>query len=187
MRFVALLRGINVGQGPRVPMADLKALFERVGLRDVITYLNSGNVLFDSELGAADLTRLLESELESTYGARIQTLGKTSAEVVAIAEAIPREWGSDAGQQTYVAYLFPDADDPALVAQLPVRAEFMSMFHTPGAIVWNIKRENYNRSHITKIAGHSSYARMTTRNVNTARKLAELVAGARETAISRSE
>ena len=52
----------------------------------------------------------------------------------------------------------------------------MSIFYTPGAIVWNIKRENYNRSQITKIAGHSSYARMTTRNVNTARKLAALCA-----------
>jgi len=172
-----LLRGINVGQGARVPMADLKSLLERLGLCDVVTYLNSGNVVFSSELGAADLTRLLEEELERAFGAPVLTLVKTSDEVISIAKAIPSEWGSDEGQQTYVAYLFSDVDDPGLVAELPVKREFMSIFYTPGAIVWNIKRENYNRSHITKIAGHNSYSRMTTRNVNTARKLAELGAG----------
>jgi uncharacterized protein (DUF1697 family) len=176
VRYVALLRGINVGQGARVPMADLKSLLERLGLRDVVTYLNSGNAVFSSQLGVADLTSLLEREFERTFGARIPTLVKTSGEMVSIAQAIPSEWGSGEGEQTYVAYLFSDVDEPGLVAELPVKPEFLSIFYTPGAIVWNIKRENYNRSHITKITGHSSYARMTTRNVNTARKLAELSA-----------
>ena len=174
MRYVALLRGVNVGQGARVPMADLKSLLEGLGLCDVVTYLNSGNVVFSSGLGVADLTHLLEEEFERTFGMRIQTLVKTSAEVTSIAQAIPSEWSSGASEQTYVAYLFPDVDEPSLVADLPIRPEYLSIFYTPGAIVWNIKREDYNRSHITEIAGHSSYARMTTRNVNTARKLAEL-------------
>ena len=82
--------------------------------------------------------------------------------MIAIAESIPSEWGSGEGQQTYVAYLFSDVDRPSLVSELPVKMEFMSIFYTPGAI--------------TKIVGHSSYARMTTRNVNTARKLAALCA-----------
>jgi len=177
MRYVALLRGVNVGKGARVPMADLRSLLEGLGLCDVVTYLNSGNVVFSSEIRAADLTSLLEGELERTFGARVPTLVKTSEEMIAIARAIPSEWRNDEGEQTYVAYLFSDVDRPGLVSELPVKSEFLSIFYTPGAIVWNIKRENYNRSHITKIVAHSSYARMTTRNVNTARKLAELSAG----------
>jgi len=177
VRYVALLRGINVGQGARVPMSDLKSLLEGLGLCDVVTYLNSGNAVFSSELAVADLTPVLEGELARTFGARIPTLVKTSEEVISIVQAIPSEWGSGEGEQTYVAYLFPDVDEPGLVAELPVKPEFLSIFYTPGAIVWNIKRENYNRSQITRIVGHSSYARMTTRNVNTARKLAELSAG----------
>ena len=176
MKYVALLRGINVGKGARVPMKTLKALFEGLGLSDVATYLNSGNAVFGSPLSALDLTRLLEDELKRAFGERIPTLVKTSAEVIAIAESIPIEWVSGESEQTYVAYLFSDVDEPGLVSELPVKMEFLTIFYTPGAIVWNIKRENYNRSHITKIAGHSSYARMTTRNVNTARKLAALCA-----------
>lgn len=176
MKYVALLRGINVGKGARVPMKSLKALLEGLALSDVLTYLNSGNVVFDSTLSVSDLTRLIEDELERAFGATIPTLVKTSAEMIAIAQSIPSEWGSNAGEQTYVAYLFSDVDKPSLVSELPVKRQFMSIFYTPGAIVWNIKRENYNRSQITKIVGHSSYARMTTRNLNTARKLAALCA-----------
>ena len=176
MKYVALLRGINVGKGARVPMKTLKALLEGLGLSDVATYLNSGNAIFSSSLSALDLTRLLDDQLERAFGENIPTLVKTSAEVIEIADSIPSEWGSGEGEQTYVAYLFSDVDKPGLVSELPVKMEFLTIFYTPGAIVWNIRRENYNRSHITKIVGHSSYARMTTRNVNTARKLAALCA-----------
>ncbi len=176
LKYVALLRGINVGKGCRVPMKTLKALLEGLGLGDVVTYLNSGNVVFDADLGASQLTQLIEHELERTFGENIPTLVKTSSEVVAIAESIPSEWGSNDEEQTYVAYLFSDVDEPGLVSELPVKRQFMSIFYTPGAIVWNIKRADYNRSQITKIVGHSAYARMTTRNVNTARKLAALCA-----------
>ena len=176
MKYVVLLRGVNVGNGARVPMKDLKRTLEGLGLGDVVTYLNSGNAVFTSAMSAPDLTRLVEDELERAFGGKIPTLIKTSAEMIAIADSIPGEWRSGPGEQTYVAYLFSDVDDPGLVSDLPVRMEFLSIFYTPGAIVWNIKRENYNRSHITKIAGHSSYSRMTTRNVNTARKLAALCA-----------
>lgn len=178
VKYVALLRGINVGKGVRVPMKDLKALFEGLGLADVVTYLNSGNVVFSSAMDAPELTRMVEDALSRAYGQEIPTLFKTSSQIISIAASIPSEWANDQRQQTYVAYLFPDVDVPDLVSDLPVRFEFLTIYHTPGAIVWNIKREDYNRSHITRIAGHSSYARMTTRNVNTARKLAAMCAGA---------
>jgi len=180
VRYVALLRGVNVGKGVRVPMKDLKALLEGLGLHDVTTYLNSGNAVFSSSLGAPELTRSIEDALARTFGRPIATLVKSSAEMVSIAESIPVEWGNNAGEQTYVAYLFGDVDRPELVSELPVKREFMSINHTPGAIVWNIKREHYNRSHITKIVGHSAYARMTTRNVNTARALAAISGPASE-------
>ena len=176
MKYVALLRGINVGKGPRVPMKSLKDLLEGLGLSDVVTYLNSGNVVFESGLASPELTRLIEGELERAFGEKIPTLVKTSTEMIAIAESIPSEWGSNHGEQTYVAYLFGDVAKPSLVEELPIKRQFMSIFYAHEAIVWNIKRENYNRSQITKIVGHPSYTRMTTRNVNTARKLAELCA-----------
>lgn len=174
MRYVALLRGVNVGTATRVPMSTLKYLLEDLGFENVTTYLNSGNAIFDASVDAAEATRLIEDGLQRAVGQRVPTLVKTAAEMSAIAAAIPADWANDQTQQTYVAYLFADVDGPELIETLPVRMEYLTIFHTPGAIVWNIRRENYNKSHITKIAGHPAYARMTTRNVNSARKLAAL-------------
>jgi uncharacterized protein (DUF1697 family) len=176
LKYVALLRGINVGRGPRVPMKTLKDLLEGAGLSNVVTYLNSGNVVFESGHSASELTQLIEEEIGRAFGAKVPTLVKTAAEMIEIAESIPSAWGSNGGEQTYVAYLFSDVAKPGLVEELPVKRQFMSIFYVHEAIVWNIKRENYNRSRITKIVGHSSYSRMTTRNVNTARKLAAMCA-----------
>lgn len=174
MKYIALLRGVNVGEGARVPMQPLRTLFEGLGFTDVATYLNSGNVVFRSDLPRPEVTALIEAALEQAFGQRVAILVKTSEEIAAIAESIPQDWTSDKGQQTYVAYLFADVDRPDLVDELPVKRQFMSIFYVPGAIVWNIERANYNRSQITKIAGHDAYRSMTTRNVNTARKLARL-------------
>lgn len=52
-RFVALFRGINVGKAKRLAMADLRALLQTLGYREVKTLLNSGNVVFDAHDGAA--------------------------------------------------------------------------------------------------------------------------------------
>ena len=62
MRRVALLRGVNVGASTRVPMAHLRSMVEELGGTDVVTYLNSGNVVFEGEL-TGDLARRIHSEL----------------------------------------------------------------------------------------------------------------------------
>ncbi len=49
MKYIALLRGINVGGKNKVSMNDLKLCFENAGFKNVVTYINSGNVIFDSE------------------------------------------------------------------------------------------------------------------------------------------
>ena len=49
-KYIALLRGINVGGHNIIKMSNLKAVFERRGFQSVVTYINSGNIIFDSGL-----------------------------------------------------------------------------------------------------------------------------------------
>jgi uncharacterized protein (DUF1697 family) len=65
MRSVALLRGVNVGASTRVPMAHLRSMVESMGGTDVVTYVNSGNVVFSGAL-TGDLARRIHSELGVT-------------------------------------------------------------------------------------------------------------------------
>lgn len=174
MRYVGLLRGINVGKSVKVPMKDLKLLIEDIGATDVVTYLNSGNVVFTSDTDIQELQKQIELKLEQQFGQRIPILLLSSTTVRAVRDAIPNEWENSEREQTYIAYLFPEADRPNLIEELPVKHHLIEFKYVPSAIIWNIKKENYNKSQITKIVSHKSYERMTTRNVNTARKLAEI-------------
>jgi uncharacterized protein (DUF1697 family) len=81
-RCIVLLRGINVGSGRKVPMADLKKLCESLGLQNVQTYIQSGNVAF--ELGRPEAILMLEMRLQQafseTFGFDIPVIVRTDEE-----------------------------------------------------------------------------------------------------------
>ncbi len=174
MRYAALLRGVNVGKSVKVLMASLRSLIENIGFLGVATYLNSGNVIFDSELPIREIESSIEENLTQLIGQKIPVLVKSSLELNLINNSIPKAWQNDEFQKTDVAYLFREADNEKLLDSLPVRREFVDVRYVEGALFWNLSRENYNKSHIIKIIGHVLYEKMTIRNINTARQLTKL-------------
>lgn len=75
---VALFRGINVGGNHQVSMIKLKALHESLGLQDVVTYIQSGNVVFHSaEADGAQLQRQIEARSESQFGFHSDVIVRT--------------------------------------------------------------------------------------------------------------
>ena len=158
-------------------MADLTNWLQEMELARVKTYLNSGNVLFDSDQELRLLTGRIAAMIEARCGQKVPILIKTSQDMIQIAQSIPQGWQNDGTQQTYVAYLFDEVANEEILASLPIKGEFVEIYYFQKAVIWNIKRENYHKSQITKLANHPAYGSMTTRNVNTARKLAELCQG----------
>jgi len=68
-RYIAFLRGINISGKNKVPMAELKQGFEKLGFGEVRTYLNSGNVIFSSdEDGAKKFTNQIEVMIKKRFG-----------------------------------------------------------------------------------------------------------------------
>ncbi len=172
-KYIALLRGINVGGNHKVPMAELRMLFESMGFSAASTYINSGNVVFESAAQPDEAT--IRRTLAKHFGFDIEVLVLTAAHVIAIADAIPNEWMNDKEQKTDVAYLFHDVDAPTIMEQLAHKPEIETMMYVPGAVIMNISRKNQTRGSLLKMMGTPLYKQMTIRNVSTARKLAELV------------
>lgn len=172
MKYIALLRGINVGGNRKVEMKKLRTLFESFGYTKVSTYINSGNIIFESEDDQKTVLAKIIKAFEKTFDFEIPTLVKTEKEMKKIAKAIPEEWQNDDTQRTDVAYLFPEADSKKIIEELPLKKEFLEIRYIKGAIIWNIKRENVNKSQLAKLISHKLYQTMTIRNVNTARFLA---------------
>lgn len=174
MKYIALLRGINVGGNRKVEMKKLKSLFEKLGYQNISTYINSGNVIFESTKEKKVLTQEITKNLKKEFGFDISVLVKAEKEMQKIAKAIPAEWQNDAGQKTDVAYLFEDADSRKTSDELPINKDYINILYVKGAVIWNVDRKNYNKSRLNKIIGHKTYQSMTVRNVNTARFLGGL-------------
>ncbi len=173
VKYTALLRGINVGGKNKVEMKRLKDIFASLDCSNVSTYINSGNVFFESDQIRDRLHEKIMDSLSNEYGFQIPLLIKTHQEIRRIADAIPLNWKNDSEQKTDVAFLFPEIDFEETADRLPVKKEFIDLKYVEGAIIWNVKREFLNKSQLTKIIGNPLYQSMTVRNVNTARFLAD--------------
>src|SRR5688572_7314231 len=86
-RYLALLRGVNVGGKSLVKMADLRAAFERMGLVEVATYIQSGNVLFRApRQKGKELAARIESELHRRLGTKLRVVLLTEAQLRGVVE-----------------------------------------------------------------------------------------------------
>jgi uncharacterized protein (DUF1697 family) len=89
MKYVALLRGINVGGKNKISMAELKTSFEKLGFFDVKTYINSCNIIFSATESASELTEIVETGIKNTFHLDIPVLIRSQAEIDETVRAIP--------------------------------------------------------------------------------------------------
>jgi uncharacterized protein (DUF1697 family) len=108
--FVAFLRAINVGGTGKLLMSELRALCEDAGFKDVQTYIQSGNVLFESRLSEAKVKATLERALTGKLGKASAALVRSAAELEQILQANPFP-GAPPNQ---VLVMLLDAPPPAL-------------------------------------------------------------------------
>jgi uncharacterized protein (DUF1697 family) len=174
MKQIALLRGVNAGTLRRIGMNELKDLFRHLGYDRVFTYQNSGNVIFESDGDPLLIRKEIEHGLERKLGLSVPALVMPTAEMKSIAQAIPLEWQNDSVERTDVAFLFEEIDSENILDDLPVKRAFIEIHYVKGAVFWNLKRVNLNKSQLSKIISHPFYKWMTLRNLNTVRYLSAL-------------
>jgi uncharacterized protein (DUF1697 family) len=177
VRYVALLRGINVGGKTLVKMANLKACVESLGLDDVSTYIASGNVLFESsERDAAKLEAKIERGLERKLELPLKVVVLDRPGYARVVKAVPDRWLGDASLRANVAFVRRGTDARRLVRELQPDPAVEDVKAIKGAILWATKRDALNRSVMRKLIGGAAYKELTVRNLNTTLKLHELLA-----------
>lgn len=88
--FMSLFRGINVGGHHQIKMADLKTMHESIGLKNVLSYIQSGNVVFTSDdTDQAQLQQQIETSFDKKFGFHVQVFVRTAVELEAIIEKNP--------------------------------------------------------------------------------------------------
>jgi len=172
VRYVALLRGINLGPNRRVPMPRLREVLSARGHGDVQTLIASGNVVLDSDLPedelALDVTRAIQEE----FGIDVPTVVRTGAELAAVLEADPLG-GIATDPSHYSVTFLPSAPESSRVAGLPaadggeyvVRGRELYLWLPDGMAATPMAKWPWDK--LLGVAG-------TNRNWNTVTKLAEL-------------
>lgn len=175
MKYIALLRGINVGGKSKVAMSDLKQCFESLKLGNVRTYINSGNVLFtDQTSTTSELTTRLEKAIKAMTGLDIKVLVLPLDKLQEIVQLVPKGWKNDQAVKCDVFFVWPSLKTSDLRAALQANPEIEELVSNNTAIAWRIDRSHYSKSKVPKIIGSNNYKQVTIRNINTTRKLVEL-------------
>ena len=174
MVYAAFLRGINVGGKTIVSMATIKVALVDLGMSNVRTYINSGNVTFSTP--ASDSQKIgarIEKALEERTGMPIKVLVMDHKSLKKLVDAIPRNWVDDATMRTYVLLLWKELDDGKILERLPVRAGVDNVRYAPGAVIWQVDRKDIAKSRMNRIIGTPYYKQITIRSANTVRKINE--------------
>lgn len=174
MRQVALIRGINVGGKNRLPMRDLTAIFEHAGAKDVKTYIQSGNVVFEATAAAArTMPAKVKRQVAREFGIESPVITRSAAEFTRLIEQLPFT-GADE-KTLHVAFLDKKPAPSASRALDPNRSPGDS-FELLGREIYlscpsGVARTRLTNEYFKRTLG----AVCTVRNWRTVRKLAEML------------
>jgi uncharacterized protein (DUF1697 family) len=172
-RYVALLRGINVGGKNLIKMPALKACFEANGFEDVATYIQSGNVLFAShETRAVRLTERIEAMLAETFGYEATVVVRSRTQMRAVVERSPEGFGAEPATYRYdVIFLKEPLTARAAMTSVPTKSGVDEVHAGTGVLYFSRLIENATQSRLNKIVSSPIYPSVTIRNWNTTTKL----------------
>jgi uncharacterized protein (DUF1697 family) len=172
--YIAILRGINVGGHRKILMADLKVLLIKNELKNVTTYIQSGNVLFSSTKSEAELSQLIASLIHKNFGFEVPVIVRTKENWIKVFSSNP--FISDAVdiKRLHVTFLsaVPNSD---LVEKLRLVKFENDQFEIVGDVIYLLTPERYSDSKLTnKLFEQKLKVTATTRNWKTVAKLNEL-------------
>lgn len=175
-RYVALLRGINVSGKNKLSMEELKTVFSVHGYSDIVSYINSGNIIFScdeqDELLISNNIRLM---INKEFGLDIAVLVIVQNELQGILSNAPDWWGcGDKEWYDNLIFVLPTSSAVEIVEKAgepTVDVELINVCEN--CIYWSFERKKYTESNWWKKTSNANIGRMLTiRNANTVRKIA---------------
>ena len=174
--FVALLRGVNVGGNNMISMSALKQSFEQMGFPYVATYINSGNIIFEAkEKDARKLEKKIEQMMSREYQLNSKVVVRNLFEMEKLVESLPSSWGSDGSWRHNVIFLRHTIDSEDILADLPANSDIEEVVYRPGTLLWSAQVESITQTKMSKLSSRKMFQEMTVRNLNTTKKLYELM------------
>lgn len=177
IRYVALLRGVNVGGNALIKMSELKTVLEAAGFLDVATYIQSGNVLFASpKTDPKQLAKAIEHVLHKTFEITTTVVVFSAGEWQKIISSAPKTWGTDTKYKHNLLILIGSTSaDEALKSMGPLKPGIELAAAGKRVIYQSLSWTDFGKTTGGKLASYPVYKLMTVRTYNTAIKLNTLL------------
>ena len=178
MKYVVLLRGINVGGKNKVPMAGLKKCLEELGFTNVSTYIASGNVILESDKPADEIKAQLEEALPESFkldDELIKVLVLTRNQLQAVIDNKPEGFGEQPEKYHSDAIFLMGIDSAPAMPLFNPREGVDKVWPGDGVIYSQRLSSQRTKSRLSKIMATPAYKSMTIRNWNTTTKLLEIL------------
>ena len=177
-RYIALLRGINVSDKNKVPMAELKKCFESLGVMEVKTCLNSGNVIFSSaDKNVTALIDPVERMMQRELGLDIPVFIIPQEELADILRHAPDWWGTEnKGNYDNLIFILPPATFPDIYYEIGAPKEGLEQIQEyQSAVFWSFSRKDYQKTNWwSKTARADIGSKLTIRTANTVRRIVDI-------------
>jgi uncharacterized protein (DUF1697 family) len=175
MKYVALLRGINVGGKNSIKMSALISVFEKCGFSNVSTYINSGNVLF--EIGNEKMDEMMDNlrkHLSTAFHFDVQFVLRSHPQLSEIVHDIPKTWSQN-DVRKYIAFITPQITMNDVIKSIHIKEGIDEMKAGKNVVYMSTKLSGLTKSGFTKLIGTKIYKDITIRNYNTVQKLLTLM------------
>lgn len=176
--FAILLRGINVGGKNKVPMIRLKSCLETHGFVDVITYIQSGNVLVRSKLSAESVSRKIEAILQKEFKLDSKLVKTLAIDCVAYKKVItgaPEDFGKEPELYRYNVMFLMGISAAEAMKQIETREGVDTAWKGGRVIYFRNSVAQASKSRLSRLAQKPMYPSITIRNWNTTRKLLDML------------
>jgi uncharacterized protein (DUF1697 family) len=175
-RYVALLRGINVGGKNLIKMPALKAAFEAEGFDEVATYIQSGNVLFSTSGRAAELTDRIEEMLAESFDYVPTVVVRSRKQMQGVVAGAPKGFGSQPAKYRYDAiFLKEPLTARKAIGEVPTNPTVDTAHAGTGVLYFSRLTAKATASRLNRIVASPIYPSVTIRNWNTTTKLLSLM------------
>lgn len=173
--YIALLRGINVGGRNRLPMKELRALLEEIGLQGVHTYIQSGNVVFESaERDTARVAGQIRGAIAGAYDFEPAVLVLPAEEFAAAIDGNPFPGAQSEPKTLHLYFLSAEPPDPDLAALQGLKKEDEE-YELQGAVFYLHAPSGIGRSKLAARVEKALGVPATARNWRSVNKIMDLV------------
>lgn len=173
--FIVFLRGINVGGNSLIKMVDLKSAIENCGFNNVRTFIQSGNVILESNKDSRFVINKIQRELTKVFKIKILAVVKSKQEIKRIIDNAPEKWKNPNNLRRYMLFIIKPKTVNDVFKELTPKEGIDEISKGKDVLYLSTKLSEKSRSGFIKFISNPLYKYVTIRDYSTVQRIIKIL------------